>query len=139
MGRDRRGTHDGYPRAGQQCQRIGGDLMTRSQRTLNDVVTSLLAHKQRTALLMPGPALGAAVLAVVVATAQGAEARINELVARHGLDMIMVRAGGEVQVFAPTADRGLKVLVEPDARAIETELRDIEMVSAVQNQRGIAV
>jgi putative ABC transport system permease protein len=113
--------------------------MTRWQRTLNDVVTSLLAHKQRTALLMLGPAAGAAALAVVVATAEGAEARISDLVARHGLDMIMVRAGGEVQVFAPGADRGLQVLVEPDARAIETEVRDIEMVSAVQNQRGITV
>jgi putative ABC transport system permease protein len=113
--------------------------MTRSHRTLNDVATSLLVHKQRTALLMLGPAVSAAVLAVVVSTAQGAAARISDLVARHGLDMIMVRAGGEVQVFAPTADRGLKVLVEPDARAIESELGDIEMVSAVQNQRGITV
>ena len=50
----------------------------------------------------------------------------------------MVRAGGEVQVFAPTADRGLKVLVEPDARAIE-EIPGVTMVSAVQNQRGITV
>jgi putative ABC transport system permease protein len=113
--------------------------MTRSQRTLNDVVTSLFAHKQRTAMLMLGPAVAAAVLAVVVATAQGAEARINELVARHGLDMIMVRAGGEVQVFAPTADRGLKVLVEPDARAIEAAIPDVTMISPVQNQRGITV
>jgi putative ABC transport system permease protein len=62
-----------------------------------------------------------------------------EIVERHGLDMIMVRAGGEVQVFAPTADRGLAVLMEPDARAIETELAGVEMVSAVQNQRGITV
>ena len=112
--------------------------MTRAQRRVNDVLASLLAHKQRTVLLMLGSAVGAAVLAAVVATAQGAEARVRNLVATMGLDMIMVRAGGEVQVFAPTADRGLKVLVEPDARAIE-DIRGVTMVSAVQNQRGITV
>jgi len=113
--------------------------MTRTQRLVNDVVASLRTHKQRTALLMIGPAIGATVLAIVVATAQGAEARVRDLVARIGLDMIMVRAGGEVQVFAPTADRGLKVLVEPDARAFEAGIPDVTMVSAVQNQRGITV
>ena len=57
-------------------------------------------------------------------SAQGAEARDHGIwLRRMGLDMIMVRAGGEVQVFAPTADRGLTVLVEPDARAIERTFR----------------
>jgi putative ABC transport system permease protein len=61
------------------------------------------------------------------------------LVAKHGLDMIMVRAGGEVQVFAPRADRGLSVLFEEDALAIEREVPGVRMVSPVQNQRGIEV
>ena len=113
--------------------------MTRSQRRMDDVCASLRTNTQRTVLLMLGPAIGAAVLAVVVAAAQGAEARVEALVATMGLDMIMVRAGGEAQVFAPTADRGLKVLVEPDARAIEAGIPEVTMVSGVQNQRGITV
>ena len=113
--------------------------MTRSQRRMDDVFASVRTNKQRTMLLMLGPAVGAAVLAVVVAAAQGAAARVEDLVATMGLDMIMVRAGGEAQVFAPTADRGLKVLVEPDARAIEAGIPEVTMVSGTQNQRGITV
>ena len=53
--------------------------------------------------------------------------------------MIMIRAGGEVQVFAPNADRGLSVLFAEDALAIEREIPGVQMVSPVQNQRGITV
>jgi putative ABC transport system permease protein len=113
--------------------------MTRSRRIAKDVLGSLLAHKQRSILMMLALAVGVAVLSAVIVIAQGTEARIMGLVANHGLDMLMVRAGGEVQVFAPTADRGLTVLVEGDARAIEAEIPNVTLVSAVQNQRGINV
>ena len=113
--------------------------MTRSRRTINDVLASLRTHPQLTVLMMLGPAVGVAVLSAVIVIGQGTEARIMGLVQKHGLDMIMVRAGGEVQVFAPKADRGLAVLVEADARAIEAEIPGVTMVSAVQNQRGITV
>jgi putative ABC transport system permease protein len=113
--------------------------MKRLQRILRDVLGSLRARKQHTALLMLGPAVGVAVLSAVIVVAEGTEARIAALVERLGLDMIMVRAGGEVQVFAPTTDRGLTVLLDPDARAIESEIGGVMMVSSVQNQRGITV
>lgn len=113
--------------------------MTRSQRLTRDVVVSLMAHKQRTLLMMLAVAVGVAVLSAVIVIGQGTEERIMGLVSKHGLDMIMVRAGGEVQIFAPQADRGLAVLVESDARAIESEVPNVAMVSAVQNQRGITV
>jgi putative ABC transport system permease protein len=113
--------------------------MTRSRRIAKDVLGSLLAHQERSILLMLALALGVAVLSAVIVIAQGTEARIMGLVANHGLDMLMVRAGGEVQVFAPTADRGLTVLVEGDARAIEAEIPNVTLVSAVQNQRDISV
>jgi putative ABC transport system permease protein len=88
---------------------------------------------------MLGPAVGVAVLSAVIVVAEGTEARIAALVERLGLDMIMIRAGGEVQVFAPTADRGLQVLLDSDARANEAEISRVMMVSPVQNQRGITV
>jgi putative ABC transport system permease protein len=108
-------------------------------RIAGDVLASLRARKQQTALLMLGPAVGVAVLSAMVVIAEGAEARIAALVERLGLDMVMVRAGGEVQVFAPTGDRGLTVLLDTDARAIEAEVPGVLMVSSVQNQRGITV
>jgi len=111
--------------------------MSRSQRIARDVFTSLLANKQRAFLMMLGVAAGVAVLTAVIAIGQGTRARVMELVQVHNLDMIMVRAGGEVQIFAPQQDRGLAALVEPDARAIEAEISDIGKVSVVQAQRGI--
>jgi putative ABC transport system permease protein len=113
--------------------------MTRSQRIATDVFASLRAHKQRTFLMMLGVAVGVAVLSAAIVIGQGTEQRIMDLVEKHGLDMLMVRAGGEVQVFAPQADRGLAVLVEADARAIEAEIPGVSLVSAVQNQRDITV
>jgi putative ABC transport system permease protein len=111
--------------------------MSRSQRIARDVFSSLMSNKQRAFLMMLGVAAGVAVLTAVIAIGQGTRERVTELVQVHNLDMIMVRAGGEVQIFAPQADRGLASLTEPDARAIEAEIADIGKVSVVQNQRGI--
>ncbi len=113
--------------------------MTRSHRIAADVLASLLANTQRSILMMLGLAVGVAVLSASIVAVQGTAERVEALVAKHGLDMIMVRAGGEAQVFAPTADRGLTVLLEGDARAIEDEIPNVRMVSGVQNQRGMNV
>jgi putative ABC transport system permease protein len=113
--------------------------MSRTRRLIRDAVASLRANRSRSFLMMLGPAAGVAVLAAVIVTTQGARNEVMSLVAKHGLDMIMVRAGGEVQVFAPRADRGLSVLFAEDALAIEREVPGVRMVSPVQNQRGIAV
>jgi putative ABC transport system permease protein len=111
--------------------------MSRSQRIARDVFTSLMSNKQRALLMMLGVAAGVAVLTAVLAIGQGTRERVMELVQVHNLDMIMVRAGGEVQIFAPQADRGLASLMNEDARAIEAEISDIGKVSVVQAQRGI--
>jgi ABC-type antimicrobial peptide transport system permease subunit len=111
--------------------------MSRSQRIAREVVASLMSNKQRALLMMLGVAAGVAVLSAVIAIGQGTRERVMELVQVHNLDMIMVRAGGEVQIFAPQADRGLASLTNEDARVIETEIADIGKVSVVQNQRGI--
>lgn len=108
-------------------------------RFLQEALQSLRADRGRTGLMLLGTAAGTAVLAAVLVLGQGTRERVMGLVAKHGLDLIMVRAGGEVQVFAPRADRGLSVLFEGDARAIASEVPGVGMVSAVQNQRGITV
>jgi putative ABC transport system permease protein len=113
--------------------------MSRSQRIARDVAWSLIANRSRAALMMLGLGVGVAVLSAVIVIGQGTRAEVMTLVARHGLDMIMVRAGGDVQVFAPQADRGLASLMEADARAIEAEVPGVLQVSVVQNQRGITV
>ena len=113
--------------------------MTRAGRTASDVLRSLFANRQRTFLMMLGVAAGVTVLSAVIAIGQGTRERVMELVQVHNLDMIMVRAGGEVQVFAPGADRGLASLSEADARAIENEIPNVELLSGTQNKRDINV
>jgi putative ABC transport system permease protein len=113
--------------------------MSRSRRLAGHVVQTLMANSARSLLMMLGVAVGVGVLSAVIVLGQGTRDRVMGLVSKHGLDMLMVRAGGEVQVFAPKSDRGLAVLFESDARAIENDIPNVQLVSAVQNQRGITV
>jgi putative ABC transport system permease protein len=113
--------------------------MTRGGRVIHDVVTTLRTNRQRTLLMIAGVAVAVAVLSTVIVIGQGTRARIMATVQKHGLDMIMVRAGGDVQVFAPKADRGLASLMLEDANAIRSAVSNVAIVSAVQNQRGINV
>jgi len=112
--------------------------VSRSKRIAHDAFASLHAEGHRALLMALGVAVGVGVLSAVIAVGQGTRDRVMALVSKAGLDMVVVRAGGEVQVFAPRADRGLSVLFVEDARAIAT-LPNVEMTSAVQNQRGITV
>jgi putative ABC transport system permease protein len=105
---------------------------------IRDVLSTMAGSRSRTALMVLALSVGAATLSTVVVLAQGTRERVLAAVAKHQLDMVMVRAGGEVQVFAPTADRGLDALREEDARAIE-QVPGVTMVSSVQNQRGFDV
>lgn len=113
--------------------------MTRSQRLTRDVLATLNAHRGRAVLMGLALVVGVAALSAVVAIAQGTRAQVMEAVRRHGMDMIMVRSGGAVQVFAPRTDQGIAGLRVEDARAIEAEVPGVVMVSAVQNQRGLDV
>ncbi len=113
--------------------------MSRTSRLANDVIGSLRANRLRAVLMMASVAVAVAVLSTVIMIGQGTRARILATVQKHGLDMLMVRAGGDVQVFAPKADRGLASLKEEDAVEIRASLPGISLVSAVQNQRGINV
>ncbi|MEX2178451.1 MAG: ABC transporter permease [Gemmatimonadaceae bacterium] len=113
--------------------------MSRAVRLTRDVGASLRANRSRAILMMAGVAIAVAVLSTVIMIGQGTRARILQTVQKHGLDMMMVRAGGDVQVFAPRADRGLASLLEEDAAAIRATVPNVVLASAVQNQRGINV
>lgn len=113
--------------------------MNRLQRIASDAFASLLAHKQRTLLMILVLSVGTSVLSATIVIGQGTQEKIMEMVRVHNLDMIMVRSGGEVQIFAPQADQGFASLLEADARAVETEVPNLELVSAVQNQRNINI
>jgi putative ABC transport system permease protein len=111
--------------------------MSREWRIVRHAAGSLSANRRRTALMALGLAVGVGVLSTVMIVAEGERRAVMELVGKHGLDLIMVRAGGDVQVFAPRADRGIESLFEEDARSIAAELPNVSMVSPVQNQRGL--
>jgi putative ABC transport system permease protein len=86
--------------------------------------------------MMLGLVIGVASLTVVICIGQGTRAKVMQMVAKQGWDLIMVRAGAAKQVFAPTTDRTIASLAEADAQAIEAELGNIRYVSSVQNERG---
>lgn len=113
--------------------------MSRFARAIAEAVTSLRENPKRAAAMVAAVAVAIAVLSATIIAAQGARERVDALVNKHGLDLIMVRAGGDVQVFAPTADRGLASLMPEDARAIAAEVPNVRLISAVQNKRGINV
>jgi putative ABC transport system permease protein len=113
--------------------------MSRTERIGRDVLASLLAHKQRAFLMMLGVAIGVAVLSAVIAVSQGTSARVMELVRNHSLDMILVRSGGEVQIFAPQVERGLAALFPEDASAIQAQIPNIELMSVVQNKSDVHI
>lgn len=110
---------------------------------LREACASLWAHRLRTGLMMLGVVIGVASLTAVVCVGQGTRDRIMGLVAKHGLDMLMVRPGNphvRTHVMAVnTTDTGRppSSLTEEDARAIETGISNVRRVAVVQNQRGL--
>jgi len=112
-------------------------MANRTGRVLHEAWAALLRNKSRAFLMMLGITLGIASLTAVICIGQGTRDRIMGVIATHGLDMLMVRAGAEKQIFAPTADRAIASLNEADASAIEAEIGNVVAVSPVQNQRGL--
>jgi putative ABC transport system permease protein len=113
--------------------------VSRLARLVPEAVRTLRANGARTLLMMSGVAVAVGVLAAVIVFAQGTREEILATVRKHGLDMVMIRAGGDVQVFAPRANRGLASLMDEDAAAIRSNVPRVLLVSPVQNQRGITV
>jgi len=74
--------------------------------------------------MMLGLVIGIASLTAVICIGQGTRAKVMDMVAKQGWDLIMIRAGAANQVFAPTTDRTIASLVEADAQAIERVERD---------------
>jgi putative ABC transport system permease protein len=110
--------------------------MNRTLRLFRQAIGTLLSNPQRSFLMTLGLILGVAALTAVICIGEGTRARVMDMVAKQGWDLIMVRAGAARQVFAPTTDRTIASLVEADAQAIENTIGNIRYVSAVQNQRG---
>lgn len=110
--------------------------MARPVRLAKEAAFSLRSHPGRTLLMALGVLIGTASLTTVLFIAQGTRERIMGLVAKHGWDMLMVRAGAERVVGTPVADRALASLSEADAAAIEAGVPNVLQVAAVQNQRG---
>ncbi len=118
--------------------------MDRLGRLLREACVSLAAHRQRTCLMMLGLVIGIAALTAVICVGQGTQDRIMGIVAKHGLDMLMVRPGNPHArtnlanlVGAPGASQLPSSLSEEDAKAIEASIPNIRMVAIVQNQRGL--
>ena len=68
-------------------------------------------------------------MTAVICIGQGTRARVMDMVAKQGWDLIMIRAGAARQVFAPTMDRTIASLMEADAQAIENRASAISATS----------
>lgn len=110
--------------------------MARTFRILREAGASLSAHPLRTALMMLGVVVGSGALAAGLSVGQGTREHLIGLVAKHGLDMIMIRPGGTKQVFAAARDTQVSSLREEDGRAVEAGIPGIRRVALVQNERG---
>jgi putative ABC transport system permease protein len=105
-------------------------------RIAQEACASLRMNPGRTFLMALGISVGIGALTAVVAIGQGTSARIMGLVAKHGLDMLMVRPGTSTQAFAPGQDRATSSLSDGDAAAIESSVANVRLIATVQNQRG---
>jgi putative ABC transport system permease protein len=110
--------------------------MAKPLRIAKEACASLTSNPARTSLMALGIAVGIAVLTSVIAIGQGTSARVMGLVAKHGLDMLMVRPGTSQQAFAPGQDRAISSINDGDAAAIESSISNLRLIGTVQNQRG---
>ena len=110
--------------------------MARTGKILGEACAALAANKLRSFLMMLGIIIGIGALTAVICIGQGTREEILGRVAKHGPDMIMVRPGGEKQVFMAETDRPKASLAPEDADAIEASFPGVLRVAKVQNERG---
>ena len=109
--------------------------MTRRTRIVREAYLALVTNKLRSMLMMLSVVIGVGTLATVMFIGQGTREHILELIARHGLDMVMVRPGGTEQIFAPETDRTVVALSTEDTEAIARSITNVQRTSSVQNER----
>ncbi|MBC8874320.1 MAG: ABC transporter permease [Planctomycetes bacterium] len=110
--------------------------MAKQTKIIREACVALASHKLRTFLMMISIVIGIASLTAVICIGQGTKAEIMGRVGKHGNDMIMVRPGGTMQVFAPDKDRALVSLKPEDTATIEERLSNIRRIASVQNERN---
>ena len=109
--------------------------MTRWTRIVREAYLALVSNRLRSMLMMLSIVIGVGTLAAVMFIGQGTREHALELVARHGLDMIMVRPGGTEQIFAPETDRTVVALSTEDTEAVASSIVNVQRTSSVQNER----
>jgi len=110
--------------------------MAKQTKIVQEACAALMSHKLRSFLMMIAIVIGIASLTAVICIGQGTREEIMGRVGKHGNDMVMVRPGGTMQVFAPDKDRALVSLKPEDTAAIEERLSNIRRIASVQNERN---
>jgi len=110
--------------------------MARKTKIISEACVALASHKLRTFFMMIAIVIGIASLTAVICIGQGTKDEIMGRVGKHGNDMVMVRPGGTLQVFAPDKARALVSLKPEDTAPIEERLSNIRRIASVQNERN---
>ena len=113
--------------------------MAGALRITREALAALAINRQRSGLMMLGILIGVASLTVVIVIGQGTQAQVMSLVARHGLDTLMIRPGSAQIDSGLASDRSQVSLTEDDAWAIEASVDNVAQVVPVLHQRGLAV
>ena len=109
--------------------------MAGGTRTLGEALSALWSNKVRSALMVISIAIGVAALTAVICIGQGTAESVVAKASKHGNDMIMVRPGGEKQVFMADKDTTKVSLSTDDTEAIGASLANVRRVASTQNER----
>ena len=104
--------------------------------TLGEALAALWSNKLRSALMVISIAIGVAALTAVICIGQGTAEAVVAKASKHGNDMIMVRPGGEKQVFMAEKDTTKVSLSTEDTEAIGASIPNVLRMASTQNERN---
>ncbi|MEW5945801.1 MAG: ABC transporter permease [bacterium] len=112
--------------------------MSRILRIAREAMCTVAGNRIRFLMMVTAIFIGVTSLTMVICFTEGTRQHVMELVARHGLDTLMIRPGsGKDSTDARGLDRSIVSLSKDDALAIETSVPNVLRVAPIQNQRGV--
>ena len=108
----------------------------KTERTIKESLKGLGRNKTRTFLMMLGIIIGITTLTIIVSAILGAKSNVMEVVAKFGLDEIMVSAGAG-RVMGVQQDVPVTTLKLEDSEAILSEVKNVKGVAPSINTRAM--
>jgi putative ABC transport system permease protein len=114
---------------------MGGDLMT-VLHTMRIAFETLLRNKLRSFLTLLGVVIGVFAVIAMVAAGDGARARVQQLFASMGSNMLVILPGAAVQGGVTEGFGSSSTLTWEDLKAIRTEVSSVRFAAALLQVNG---